>query len=136
MLLRHADWPARLSAFVNERRSLPYAYGTNDCGSFVVDGIHALTGTLLVPVENRPTTRIGAARFLIPYGGSVETWMDALLDARLPTPKLAQRGDIVSFEAAGEFHLALVIGLAAATPGPTEILWVPRALWHGGWKVG
>lgn len=136
MILRRIDWPQRLSTYINERRSMPYAYGTNDCGSFVVDGIAALTGRLLVPMEDRPTSQFAAAKFLVPFGGSVETWMDTLLGTRLPTPKLAQRGDVVSFEAAGEFHLALVAGTDAATPGESEILWVRRALWHAGWKVG
>lgn len=133
---RYPDWPRRLSSFVAERRSLPYAYSVNDCGSFAVDAIHALTGHQFVPGDERPTSRIGAARFLVPFGGSVETWIESLLGARLETPRMAQRGDIVSFEAAGENHLALVVGAVAATPGPKGLLWVPARLWRTGWKVG
>jgi hypothetical protein len=135
MLLRFPDWPQRLSAFIAERRSLPYQYGANDCGGFVIDGIYAVTGTLLVPEAGRPATRLGVVRFLAPYGGSVEIWIDSLLGERLPTPKLAQRGDVISFEADGGLHLALVAGSAAATPGPSGLLWVPRGLWTSGWKV-
>lgn len=130
------DWPRRLAAYVNARRAMPYAYGVNDCGSFVVDAIHEMTGHRLVPVDGRPTSRIGAARFLMPFAGSVEAWMDFLLGTRLTSPRLAQRGDVVSFAADGETHLALVVSEAAATPGPERLLWVPRALWRAGWKVG
>lgn len=136
-LHRYPDWPRRLSAYVSERRSLPYAYGSNDCGSFVIDGIAAMTGADLLPNVVRPVSAIGAQRFLIVNGYcDVEGLMTALLGDRLPSPKVAQRGDVVSFESGGETHLALVVSSAAATPGRDGLLWVPRALWRAGWKVG
>lgn len=136
-LHRYPDWPQRLSAYVNERRSLPYVYGSNDCGSFVIDGIGALTGVDLLPNVVRPTSAVGAQRFLIVNGyGDVEGLMTALLGDPLPSPKLAQRGDVVSFESSGETHLALVVSSAAATPGRDGLLWVPRPMWRTGWKAG
>lgn len=137
MLQRHPDWPQRLSAFIRDRRSVGYEYGTNDCGCLVLDAIAALTGAVLIPSADRPTSRAAAARFLVARGwGDVETMMTALLGPPLATPRLAGRGDVVSFEAQGERHLALVAGTAAATPGRDGLLWVPRALWVNGWKVG
>lgn len=137
MIQRLVYWPSRLSALIEARRHEPYAYGTTDCGCFVLDAILAVTGTDLVPPADRPTSRVGAARFLIARGyGDVESMMTALLGPALPTPKLAGRGDVVSFEAKGERHLAVCAGTAAATPGRDGLLWVPRALWLAGWKVG
>lgn len=136
-LQRHPDWPAALAALLRERRTTPYVYGATDCGCLVLDAIEAMTGTVLISPADRPTSRVGAARFLLARGyGDVEGMMTALLGPALPTARLAGRGDVVSFDAQGERHLAVCAGTSAATPGRDGLLWVPRALWLNGWKAG
>jgi hypothetical protein len=136
-LCRVEDWPARLAGFLRERRSLPYAYGTNDCCTFVRDSVRAITGIDLMPGLRPPTTRRAGARFLLAGGyGDVEGLATRVLGAPLASPKLAGRGDIVSFWADDEMHLAVVAGLEAATPAQEGLAWVPRTLWRSGWKVG
>lgn len=137
MLKRFDDWPERLSAFIRERRTLPYAYGSNDCCTMVQDWVLLATGTDLMPGVVRPTSRIAGARFLLAGGfGDVEGLATRLIGAPLTSPSLAQRGDVVSFFADGEMHLAIVAGGNAVTPTEQGIGWVPRVLWVRGWKVG
>jgi hypothetical protein len=135
VLVRLDRWPERLSMFLQERKAVPYAYGTNDCCSIVQDCILAITGTDVFPGVVRPTTQVGAARFLLERGfRTPEDLADALLEP-LPTPNLAQRGDVVSFEIEGEFHLAIVTGSSAETPTTGGLAAVPRAMWRNGWKT-
>lgn len=116
---------------------MPYAYGTNDCCTMVRDEVLAITGADLMPGLNPPASRIAGARFLLAGGyGDVEGLATRVLGAPLPTPKQAGRGDVVSFWADDEMHLAVVEGLQAVTPTEEGLAWVPRALWRNGWKVG
>jgi len=140
MLHRLDDWPGRLHAFMRARRSIPYAYGTNDCFWFSHAAVLATTGTDILPDIEPPTSRFAAARFLMGAGyGDIEGLMTALVGAPLASPKLAGRGDIVSFETFGdpanERHLAVVDGTGAVTPGRDRMIWVPRVLWRTGWKI-
>jgi hypothetical protein len=136
-LTRLPDWPARLSAFVSSRRDIPYAYGVNDCACFAQESVIALTGTDPLPGIERPKSWLGAARFLIANGWEdVEEMITAVLGPPLASPRLAQRGDIVSFASpGGERHLAVCTGGMAATPGGLGIEWVPLSEWRSAWKV-
>lgn len=44
MVARHANWSRRLGDFLKERRSMPFAWGSNDCLAFAGAAVHALTG--------------------------------------------------------------------------------------------
>lgn len=133
---RRADWPRRLDGFIRERRSRPYAYGTNDCGVWLLAWTLSATGVELLPGLVPPTTDRAAARFLLARGHrNIEGLATELLGPSLPSARLAGRGDMVSFEGGGDRHLAIVTGVVAATPGRDELLWVPRALWKRGWKI-
>lgn len=43
-LTRLEGWPMKLSLFLRERRSMPFAWGRNDCLIFAADGVLAITG--------------------------------------------------------------------------------------------
>lgn len=136
MLQRVDDWPRRLNAFIRARQSQPYVYGVSDCACFAQAAILEMTGVDVMPGIVRPTSRIAAARFLLAGGyGDIEGLATRLLGPPLETAWLAGRGDIVSFEAAGERHLGVVTGSEAATPGEEGILWIPDVLWRHGWRV-
>lgn len=44
MVNRLEDWPKRLSAFLDERRDMPFEWGKNDCLTFLAKGAEAMTG--------------------------------------------------------------------------------------------
>ncbi|MCX7363335.1 MAG: hypothetical protein NTV97_15985, partial [Alphaproteobacteria bacterium] len=44
MLRRAEGWEGRLSAFLEERRDMPFAWGKNCCIAFNIDAVQAITG--------------------------------------------------------------------------------------------
>lgn len=43
-MTRVEDWPERLAAFIEQRRKMPFAWGSNDCALFAADAVCAITG--------------------------------------------------------------------------------------------
>lgn len=136
MMARLPDWEPRLIALVNERRRLPYRYGTNDCAVFAQLAVEAVTGTVLLPGVERPTGMISAAKFMIARGwDDVEQMATELLGP--PTDGASRRGDIVSYEAVGELHLAVRVGDGALSPvGDIGLMAIEPARWRRAWRVG
>jgi hypothetical protein len=134
---RFPDWPTRLHRFLRDRRSLPYAWGANDCCAWVQDWVLLATGVDIMPGVTRPTSAIGAAKFLHRHKvANVEGLAIVVLGGPIENTQLAGRGDVVSFWANDEPHLAIAAGAAAATPAAEGLVWIPRHLWRHGWKVG
>lgn len=135
-LRRLDDWRERLRLLVNQRRRMPYHYGTNDCWCFAQLSIAAVTGvTILAEIEN-PKTMMAAAKIMIANGWDT---VEGVLTACLGPPieaRLASPGDILSFSMAGELHLALRIGTTALSPASEGLQEVSSEKWRYGWKVG
>lgn len=135
-LVRRADWSTRLAAVANERRALPYCYGTNDCACFARVAIEAMTGTLLLPEIDPPKGMVAAARVLIRRGWEdVGDMMVELLGPAVD-PAVSRIGDIVSYERGGELHLAVRFGDAALAPSLQGLIIIERADWLRAWAVG
>ncbi len=135
-LIRLDGWEARLAGAANQRRSLPYRYGTNDCCSFARACIEAVTGTVLLPEIEAPRGWLAVARVMIARGWeSVEDLMGEVIGPAI-APDLSRPGDIVSYEQGGEFHLAVRIGDAALTPSMTGLTVIDSSLWRHAWNVG
>jgi hypothetical protein len=135
-LVRLPDWQPRLVALVNERRLVPYAYGENDCWHFARAGIEAMTGTLLFPEMTPYRGWVGAAKMLIANGWeTVEDGVTALLGPPID-PNESRPGDVVSYEAVGDRHLAMRVGDAALTPSLEGLTVIERARWCRAWSVG
>lgn len=137
-LARYADWPERLAAYLAEQRPHRFAWGSNDCVSFVAGGVHAITGVQLLTM--RWPDAAGAARTLRQLGG-----LGAAVSGVLPelsNPWLAQRGDVVLVQApvhggrAMRQWLALVDGARWWVPCATGLYSGPMALAHRAWGVG
>lgn len=134
-LQRLDGWELRLADLANDWRNRPYAYGTRDCARFAQCTTKAITGVTLPEGIDWPTGWIGAAKFMIARGwNSVEDPMNELLpSACVANSKI---GDIVSYEAMDELHLAVRVGDTALTPGPVGLVFVERPRWRNAWKVG
>lgn len=136
-LKRLPDWPGRMSALVRARRQMPYEYGVNDCATFAVDSVIAVTGVDLAPGVERPKSNVAGGRFLIANGvRTIEQLFLSILGESWGRTRQARRGDLVCFAAADETHMALVTGREAVTPGPDGLLPVPADLWVRAWKIG
>lgn len=137
MLRRLDDWPSRLHAYIRSRREMPFAWGSNDCCTFAIGGgVEALTGILLLPDVQRPTTEFGAARFLVERGHhDVSGLATELLGVPMITPRLAQRGDVVALLADEGVTLGICLGADVAAPGPLGLVFPPLSCALKAWRV-
>lgn len=134
-LVRLENWESRLAEYANSWRDTEYAYGVADCTRFAHGAVSTITGVHLLPETEWPTGWLGAARMMIAKGWeSVEAPIGELLP-EMPVSE-ARRGDIVSYRAGGELHLAVRVGDAALAPATRGLTIVARDRWHRAWRVG
>lgn len=131
---RLQDWPERLGAYIVAGLRKPHAWGTNDCVTFARGGVQAVTGVAIdLPVHWHD--RDSAALALEAMGGLAAA-VDSVLP-RLPSPALAQRGDVVLFEAPHrDPWLAVVFDGVGWAPAPRGLLSSPIEMAVTAWSVG
>lgn len=138
---RHQDWPNRLERFIASRKDAAFEWGKNDCCLFACDAIAELTGMDPAAPTFRGTydTALGAARLLNDHGGvekiaeTVTTMHDF---AELPTPMLAQRGDLVLVDTESEGPaLGICVGAEAAITGPQSLTFIPVGRCRRAWRI-
>jgi hypothetical protein len=145
-MTRVEDWPERLAAFIEQRRKMPFAWGSNDCALFAADAVCAITGVDLgEPFRGRyddeASLRLhglhGANAHLAAgdVSRAIRDMATAWLDGEI-SPKLAQRGDVVLVEHGGGESLAVCDGALSAAPGRRGLVFLPRSTWLSAWKVG
>lgn len=131
---RAADWPARLYAYVESRRDVPFAWGDNDCCSFAAGAIEAMTGERLDVGFERETA--GHAAAMLADVGGVAGIADLKLGAR-QSGRTARRGDIVLVEQSDDRDLlGVALGVGVAVPGRAGVLILPRSAAVHCWRVG
>jgi hypothetical protein len=93
---RHQNWVALLYAFIEQRKSMGFAWGQNDCCMFAADAVLAMTGVdYAANFRGKYTTKVGAARALRRYGaGTIQATLTELLGAPVSRLNL-RRGDVV-----------------------------------------
>ena len=132
--MRVANWHVHLHALFAARRSVPFAWGSNDCCLFAADCAHAITGVDHAEGWRGYAGELQAARVLQENGG-----LRGLLDARCPrldSPRLAQRGDVVLATGDdGREVLAVVAGAFALCPGPQGLVALRQPRWLLAWGV-
>lgn len=151
MLKRTLYWyRIEFHQFLVEREAMPFEWGVNDCCLFPADAIRAFTGYDLAADFRGKYTDESSAFALIKAltGGStaedaaewcasragLKEWADK--DGK-PTPKFAQRGDLVVI-ANGETLIAGVVhqnGRHAISVGSSGLLRLPLRSVKRAWKV-
>lgn len=129
--MRPQDWPEQLAAFWRARRSMPFAWGSNDCCTLAADWVLRMTGT--DPILRVWDDAHSAAVTLHSLGG-----MQAAVTERMGEPidwMLAQRGDIVMMNLDGRDTLAVVMGEFAIAPGESGARLVPMGHSVCAWRV-
>jgi cell wall-associated NlpC family hydrolase len=143
MLKRSNTWVEDLYAFVRSRKDTPYAWGSNDCCSFVCDAILAMTGTdVYSEFRGKYTDEAGAGAILQTVVGSTDkaaaidyiTTKFAMPEITVP---FAQRGDVVLLGVDGGFALGIVHldGSNAAAVAAEGLHRVPLTLATRAWRV-
>lgn len=150
-LKRTVNWDTEeLHLFFKERRSQPFAWGTNDCCMFPADGIKAMTGidlaedfrgkykdeasafALIASVTGGKTVGDAAAWCAKKFG--LVEWADK---AGKPTPLFARRGDMVTVENAGR-EIAGIIGLTGRdviSVAETGLVRLPLTAVKRAWRI-
>lgn len=132
-LRRLPRWEDRLAAFVESRRALPFAWGSNDCCAFCADAIEAITGTRVLAVDWQPDE--ASAMAAIEAAGGLVTAITALLGRPGQNWKEARRGDIALAELHdGKRVPMLVMGAYLCGPGLDGLQFLPlgaaRLIWR------
>lgn len=139
-LKRLRDWPLRLEAFMAERADAPFAWGRNDCCTFVADMVKTITGEdAALPALRTHRTEAQALATLSAHGG-VRAIAAAALGAALPANR-ATVGDVMLVritDANGNTQNALAAcnGDIAFMPGAQGLVTVPCASALCCWRVG
>lgn len=109
-LQRFADWRPRLTAWLKEATTAPFAYGRHDCALFAAGGVQAMTGQdFAAAYRGRYTTLAGGYRILRKDGHADHV---ALAAALLPAIHWSQAmpGDLAAFAPAAGPVLGIVQG--------------------------
>jgi uncharacterized protein DUF6950 len=112
--IKHWDTQA-YHHFLLDSQHIPFAWGTHDCSTFVADGVLAITGVdIAADFRGKYSDHAGAfAAITSVCGGS--TVADAIVYCaskynlvEWKHPKMARRGDVVTFEANGSLVAGLI----------------------------
>lgn len=128
--MRREDWPERLNDFIDARRDMPFAWGENDCSSFAVGALVAMTGER-PPVPTAANER-DAARLLL--DAPLRVRADELYGPAI-MPSLAQRGDLVLMDLFGRPTLGVSLGDGIAAPGADGVIVFPLSAAVAAWRI-
>lgn len=146
MIDRVTDWPTRLDEFLAARAAMPFAWGSNDCITFAVAAVLAITGTDMMPRlpgRGRYKSERGAygtlQRLMLGNNRTVAdaaAWQMAKHDVQQVRPAFAQRGDVGL--GASERGDTLVVRTAShwVGPGLTGMQTMPDASVYRAWAIG
>lgn len=130
-MMRVTDWEARLYAFMDARRVMPFAWAQNDCATFAADAVEAITGErLAIPQADTPE----AYARLLRDQGSLRSMAEALLGDAI-APAYAQRGDVVLLVLDDRETLGVCVGADIAGPGANGLVLVPMAHAVAAWRI-
>jgi hypothetical protein len=136
--IRCADWPERLAEFIEERRNVPFLWGTHDCAMFAADAVLLMTREdPLRAWRGAYHTEEGGHLITAPAGGFVPFMAAAFRAFGAPVcpPVLAQRGDVGIASYGNTESLAVVLGEHVAVPGIDRLTFLPVARLTAAWAI-
>lgn len=124
LLVRRHDAYERLAAFIESRRHMPFAWGTNDCAIFAADGWLAMTDVdLAASLRGYTTEREALVR--IQEAGGMRGFTSALIEKK---PGFSSRGDVTLAELEGRETFGLDAGNGHwCAPGAESLLFRPMS---------
>lgn len=138
-LRRLPRWEDRLIQFVESRREMPFAWGGNDCCSFAIDGVEAITGARVWDVTWADEA---SARAVIEAAGGLIAAVSKALGRPGQNWREARRGDVVLAEQPepygdmGRDGLMLCMGLYLWGPSLRGVSFRPPPTARLVWRVG
>lgn len=137
-LRRCSNWPAELSAFLEERRALPFAWDTQNCSFTAADWIMRLVGVdPAAEWRGRVSGPLDAVRELEARGGLLAVVTDVF--GRLGWPEvvvgLARRGDVVMVQTEQGPALGVCAGARSWFAGPVGLETIPTLQALKAWRI-
>lgn len=134
MLRFSNEWYGALDAFVAERTSVPFAWGTNDCCSLAADWVQIVRGNDPMAELRDYTTMLGAYKLLEAEGGIVTA-----IDKRLGehgSGMFAQVGDVaVVRHGDNQLSAGVCIGSHVVAPGEAGLMMIPINQAEASWRI-
>ena len=136
-MYRKPDWEARLAAYLETVRLLPFVWGRHDCCLFTGNAVAAMTETDPMPeFRGKYRSAAGASRALRTIGAGD---LSRTLDSKFrPVPAaLAQRGDIVMHDSLLGICLGPVVVCVGREGEREGLVLFDRASWiePRAWRV-
>jgi hypothetical protein len=129
--MKPENWPSKLLAAIESRRTAAFEWGSNDCVKFAFSIIEEVTGedklNGLTWGSAREAAELLAAQDLV---SRTDGWLGQQI-----SPKFASRGDVVAVDINGRLSLAICTGTHAIGPGADGAVFVPMELAVHAWRA-
>lgn len=132
--LRRADWVARLYREVEIQKGEAFAYGKNDCCSFVARCIDAMTGDNLAEMLTHCYHDARSAKRFLRAEGGMELAVSSFLGDSVPGHN-ARRGDACLVEVEDGPGVGICLGPTIAVRHDGELIYYPLKAAHAHWSV-
>lgn len=132
-LRRLDNWEYRFARFIEQRRLMPFAWRINDCVTFSVDAVEAITGKRLL--EPTWSSKDEALRMLADIGGP-EAAVTSVLGRGGQNYAEARQGDVVLAEQGSWLVTMICVGAFLAAPGMERLEFKPLRAGRLVWRVG
>ena len=134
-LKRISNWQGFLHAFIDTRRHVPFAWGTNDCCTFAADAVRLTYG--VDPMADLRGTYASAREAKDAIGDLVDAVHDHMEAAgfRLCDPELAGLGDVVACFVSRRVCCGVHLGNVIAAPGKDGLLFHSLDVVTHGWRA-
>jgi hypothetical protein len=131
--MRHEDWPVRLDEVIERARNRPFKWGQHDCGTWAAEIVFSLTGEKLdLPKGYRSANGSLVAMRRKTGTKTMVSATSYFLGEPLPTPLLAQRGDIVLHQSQA---LGVCVGAEVFCLSEAGLFSVPLTECLSAWRV-
>jgi len=132
---RLQNWASLLDALIEQRRCMPFAWGTHDCCQFARVAVKAMTGS-------DPAAKWGLRRYKSARGavnnlnrlGGLEA-LPAKAGLQEIMLAYAGRGDVLVCDIEGRPALAICLGAVCVGPGATGLVFQKTSDAQSAWKV-
>lgn len=127
---RLSDWEARLSDYLQERREMPFKYGSNDCAHFAAGAVQAITGEDVMADINSYTSKTGSLKAIKQADADS---LEQVIDRKFTDLPIgfASTGDLAFYDGS----VGVVLGGRAAFVSEDGFALIPRDQWTKAWGV-
>lgn len=131
---RVQDWEAKLAELVESRLTTPFKWGDNDCCTFPIDVVKAVTGVEIFPVTW--ASKEEAVDVLREAGGIEAAWSEAFCKPGNQNWREMRRGDVGLFYDNGRNVGVVCVGERVCGPGDSGMSFWPTSAVRCFWRVG